>query len=431
MENEKKKETTVVSKILTGLLSVVIAFGLWLYVVTVVSPESEDTFYNIPIILQNEGELEKRGLMITNDELPTVSLRLSGNRTDLQKLNNSNISVYVDLSKYDNNALEYTVVFPGDVPNNAITTQKRTPDKIKLKVEAKGSKDLKLQPVYTGNPAEDFSVDKENAQFDYENFRVEGPKRIVDMVAAIRVGVDLKDRKESIENSQLTYSLVDASGQKVDSDKLRVYGIPDDENEEPEELEGSINLLQLRISKIKTIQVAVTIVPGGGATEENSEIVIQPESITVSGTEEVIDKLGDVLTVGEINLGEYPNDTQVKLPLQLPEGVVCESGETEILVDLRFPNLLTKALNVRNITSVNVPAGMVADVVAKVIEIRFRGPKDLIASLTASDAEVIVDFTGAQPGTETRQVTVKLGDKYVTVGAVGTYSVQTTVKAGG
>lgn len=431
MENEKKIETSVLSKILTGVLSVVIAFGLWLYVVTVVSPESEDTFYNIPIILQNEGELEKRGLMITNDELPTVSLRLSGNRTDLQKLNNSNISVYVDLSKYDNNALEYTVVFPGDVPNNAITTQKRTPDKIKLKVEAKASKTLKLQTVYNGNPAEGFNVDKENAQYDYETFLVEGPKRVVDTIASIRVGVDLKDRKETMENTQLPYSLVDASGQKVNSDQIRVYGIPEDEEQEPVELEGTVNLLQLRIAKIKKIKVAVTIIPGGGATEENSEILIQPKDITVSGTEEAINKLGDVLTVGEINLSEYPTDTQVKLPLQLPEGVVCESGETEILVDLRFPNLLTKALNINKIVPVNVPAGMQAEVVARVIEIRFRGPKDLISSLNASDVEVTVDFTGAQPGSETRQVTIKLTDKYAAVGAVGTYTVSTTVKAGG
>ena len=431
MENEKKTESAILSKILTGLLSVAVAFALWLYVVTVVSPESEDTFYNIPIILQNEGELEKRGLMITNDELPTVSLRLSGKRTDLQKLNNSNISVYVDVSQYNDNALEYTVVFPGDVPNNAITTLKRTPDKIKLKVEAKGSKELKLQPVYTGNPAEGFNVDKENAQFDYELFRVEGPKRIVDMIAAIRVSVDLDERKETIENTQLTYSLVDAAGQKVDSDKVRVYGISDGESEEAEELEGSINLLQLQISKIKKVQVAVKIIAGGGATEENSEIVIQPESITVSGTEEAIDKLGDILTVGEIDLSEYPTDTQVKLPLQLPEGVVCESGETEILVDLRFPNLLTKALNITRITPVNVPAGMEAEVVAKVIEIRFRGPKDLISRLNASDVEVTVDFSGAQPGSETRQVTVKMTEAYQTVGAVGTYTVSTTVKAGG
>ena len=33
------------------LLSIVIAFGLWLYVITYVSPNSEETYYNIPVVL--------------------------------------------------------------------------------------------------------------------------------------------------------------------------------------------------------------------------------------------------------------------------------------------------------------------------------------------------------------------------------------------
>ena len=36
------------NKFLSGLLSVAIAFGMWLYVITYVSPGSEDTYYNIP-----------------------------------------------------------------------------------------------------------------------------------------------------------------------------------------------------------------------------------------------------------------------------------------------------------------------------------------------------------------------------------------------
>ena len=69
------------NKVLGVLLSLVIAFGLWLYVVTVVSPGSDETYYNIPVTLQNENILKERGLMLTSD-YPTVSLRLEGNRTD-------------------------------------------------------------------------------------------------------------------------------------------------------------------------------------------------------------------------------------------------------------------------------------------------------------------------------------------------------------
>ena len=78
------------NKILTILLSLAIAFGLWIYVITVEQPESETTYYNIPVVLQNESILTERGLMITS-ERPSVTLHLSSTRTNLNQLNENNI----------------------------------------------------------------------------------------------------------------------------------------------------------------------------------------------------------------------------------------------------------------------------------------------------------------------------------------------------
>ena len=77
-------------------LAVLISFALWLYVISVVSPESEETFYDIPVSYQNDI-LEERGLMIVS-ETPTVTLKLKGNRSDLNELNANNITILVDLA---------------------------------------------------------------------------------------------------------------------------------------------------------------------------------------------------------------------------------------------------------------------------------------------------------------------------------------------
>ena len=69
------------NKILSILLAAVIAFGMWLYVITVEQPESEETYYDIPVVLQNETILAERGLMIVS-ERPTVTLQLSSTRTN-------------------------------------------------------------------------------------------------------------------------------------------------------------------------------------------------------------------------------------------------------------------------------------------------------------------------------------------------------------
>ena len=84
-------------KLIAVLLSLVVAFGLWVYVITVVNPEYEKTYYNIPVVLQNKDILTERGLMVSGD-LPMVTLVLRGDRATLNSLNETNINVFANLA---------------------------------------------------------------------------------------------------------------------------------------------------------------------------------------------------------------------------------------------------------------------------------------------------------------------------------------------
>ena len=66
------------SKLISALLSVVAAFSLWLYVITVVSPDSEATF-DVYVKVDNENVLKEKGLMLNPNQKSSVHLKLSGN----------------------------------------------------------------------------------------------------------------------------------------------------------------------------------------------------------------------------------------------------------------------------------------------------------------------------------------------------------------
>ena len=132
-------------KILGILLSLVVAFSLWLYVVTVVNPEYEKTYYNIPVVLQNKDILTERGLMVSGD-VPAVTLVLRGDRATLNSLNESNINVFANVANIDKSGthqLTYSISYPGNVPPNTVSTQSGSTDLITLKVE----KLLKLEHI--------------------------------------------------------------------------------------------------------------------------------------------------------------------------------------------------------------------------------------------------------------------------------------------
>lgn len=401
------------NKILTALLSTALAVGLWLYVVTVVSPNSDKHYYNIPVTLQSEVVLQERGLMITSTELPTVSLHLEGNRTDLNKLNSSNITIAVDVSRIGEagtHSLSFTPSYPGDVPNNAITVLSRTPGVITLTVEERISKSVPVDIQYLGNLSEDYMADKENKELDYENVNITGPKSVIDQIAMARIEVDLDGQVESI-SEQFAYTLCNEKGEPVDAQLVTT--------------DVEAVTLTLKILRVKEIVLTVDVVDGGGATEKTSDITIDPLTIRVSGSDSILEGM-ESLELGTINLGEMLTDQTLTFPIKLPEGINNETGTMEATVNVRFPELGTKSLVVTNIQAVNVPAGLEVDLITQILEIQIRGPKAAVEKVEATDITVTVDFADEQKGTATVKAEITINAEGV--GAVGVYNITATLR---
>ena len=185
--------------------------------------------------------------------------------------------------------------------------------------------------------------------------------------------------------------------------------------------------LTLRIMRVKEVALKLNVIDGGGATAQISEIKMDNETILVSGSERLLQDL-DEIELGTINLSELLTDTTLTFPITLPDGVSNETGITEVTVEVRFPNLRTKTLNITNIKAINVPEGKTASIITKALEVHFRGPKALIDGLKENNVTIIVDFTDAQTGTATMRASVVLEEEYAQVGAVGSYSVSATLR---
>lgn len=401
------------NKLLTALLSFAIALGLWLYVVTVVSPNSDKHYYNIPVVMQGEILLQERGLMVTGTEQETVALHLEGNRTDLDKLNSANITINVDVSRiYETgtHSLSYTPSYPGDVPNNAITVLSKSPGTITVTVEERVSKTVPVEIQYIGTLSEGFMADKENKQIDYEQVNITGPKSVIDQIAVARIDVDLESRSESI-SGQFQYTLCNEKGEGVNAELVTT------------DVE-TINLT-LKILRVKELALVVKVISGGGATEKTSVIDIEPKTIRVSGSDNLLEDL-ESLELGVINLGEMPEDQVLNFPIKLPEGITNETGVTEATVDVRFPNLATKTLTVTEFVPVNIPAGLEADVITRLLEVQIRGPKNTVEKVKPSDITVTVDFGNEQIGTATVKAEFTINADGV--GAVGTYNITATLR---
>ncbi len=409
------------NKLYSILLSVIVAFGLWLYVFTNVSQEDDATFYNVPVVLEGESDLTDENLMITSISTNTVSVHLSGARSDLNKLDNSNLAARVKVSDLrepgERIALTYTISFPADVSSSAFTVEGKNPATIYVDVDYRRTYQIPVQVKYVGTRSEEYLYDTENAILDYTSVTVTGPAAVADQIEMAVIEVDLTDQVESI-NESYRYTLCDADGVPVDAAQITT-------NVE------EINL-QMQIQRIKVLQLQVDVIHGGGSTDNNTSVTIEPETIRVSGSEAVLAELGDTYTLGSINMADLDKTSNEQVfAITLPEGVTNQTGVSEATVTVRFTGLKTREFTITEIQCINVPEGMEAEIISANLTVKVRGTADQVDKLTEEDILAQVDFTNAEVGTATYRATITLPEEFTNVGALRTGTVTATVQAAG
>ena len=404
------------SKVTSILLSLIIAFGLWLYVVTNVSQEAEYTIYNVPVVMEGESVLNENNLMITAVSADDVDLTLSGKRSDLAKVNNNNTILKVDLTKIyepaEKKALNFTPVFPSDVPSNALTIQNRYPANIYITVEARRNKEVPVEVVWIGSTPDGFMSDRENRVLDYDKITVVGPASVADLIEKAVIEVDLNNQQGSI-SQDYRYTLCDAEGNPVNAELITT-------NVETVHLD-------VKIQMVKEVKLVAEVLYGGGATRQNTTVEIEPGTIRLSGGAAVLEELGDKISLGKIDLTTIEKSQKLTIPITLPEDITNLSNITEATVDIRYSGLLVKEFEAENIEAVNVPEGLEAEIIEKKMTVVLRGPAADLMKITAEDIVVQADFKDAVAGTSTFKATVHLGDEFSSIGAIRSYSVTANI----
>lgn len=398
-------------KILYALLSAVIAFGLWAYVVTTVSPEWEETYYNIPVVMNNESVLHDNGLMIMEDQAPTVTLKLRGNRSDLVTLNRGNITLIANLAtiyEKGEQQIAYTILFPENISNNSIEVLNKSPQILTLTVAERKTAQVPVVLDFGGTTVpEGYWKDTENMVLDHETITVTGPAEAVDRITAAEVFVDLNDQMKTISQN-FSYTFCDQSGEPVQSKWL-------------EASTSEVNVT-LKIQPTKLVHLQVNVIAGGGVGKDDIKYEIDVPQIQIAGPKQQLDKIGDALTV-DLELGKIvaSNDpVEVEYAIELPEDVENLTGNDTVKITIQFPkNLKTKEITINNIMQANVPEGKSVTLVTKSLKVTIRGTAAQVDALKASNLVLLADFANAEVGVGTYKVTLQgdgMGYGLVTAG---------------
>lgn len=375
-------------KWLSMLLSLIVSFGLWVYVVTVENPVGERSLSNIPVTFVGEDVLrEDYDLLITDNNVPTgVTLTFSGKLSDLSSLSDkkSEIMINIDVSnlrspkEYAFSFDLYDIAFPNGLSTQNFSLERGNPNQISVVVENLRKRSIPVRVLTEVDILEGYVADR--LVQNYSEILIEGPEDIVNKVSYAQAVLKRENVDQSI-TSNLSYQLVDNAGEPVMSTEI---------TSDVKEIEVTLPILMY-----KDVPLEIPIIDGGGAAESDTLIDITPKTVRLSADPTILEAVQSI-KLPAVDLSSLKtNRESLTRMIAIPEGCNNLSGEQEAVVSVQIRNKGIRQMRVssNHFTYVGVPEQLQPIVRTSVLPVAIRANERDLEQITEENIRVVVDFS--------------------------------------
>lgn len=281
------------------LLSLAIAIGLWISVMTALNPTETKTF-TVPITLANEEALMNRGYAVLNKQelLETkVDVQVTGTRgaiDELSRKTTSNMLVAnVDLQEIE---IDSSMALPQNISISIVPKISNVqlysyeissfnPTFINVSVDSVAEKTLAIKTNLMGSLPEGYVA--QEPVYNVSEILVRGSAKRLEQLSDIIATINIDGAEESI-SADVVPVAIDKNGQEMTDFVLT-----------PAVIQAKVG-----INKIKTIKINQPAVKG----ELHDDLILQgiewsPKEIQVVGTPDEIEKIKDI-TLPEIDMSK-------------------------------------------------------------------------------------------------------------------------------
>lgn len=293
-----------------AIASILIAIGLWFYIVITDDPTRVGRVDDIPISYTLSQQLEQKGIQIINSPTETVSVVASGRRSIVTGVKGG-FTARVDLS---------TISAPGyyNLPvqitaPEGVYIQERKPQTVEVYLDQYEIEEKPLRLLTEGTPANGYSLNEIGCE--NKTVKVTAPSMVMQDIEYLGATVDIKN----ISQNTSAWTPVEAYNKgntKVKADYIS-YAIDNENNDV---------LVNVTLLKEKEINVS-PVVPGN--EDNHIKYNITPSTIKVKGDIATIDALTSLSTEPvDIAVLEAGSATASVI---LPENVTLVAGESNIV----------------------------------------------------------------------------------------------------
>ena len=302
------------------VLALGFSFLLWLMAVNIQDPVIEKGFSGIPVSIEHAEIITNRGntYQVLTD---TITVKVSGKRSDMEKLRSSNIVAVADMKNLDTKS---NSLIPIDVTVDVYSKDgfeaTAIPGNLEIKIEANKTKTFPITVDPTGNLKDGYILG--DTEVNPETVEISGPESLISIISkvAAKVNVEGKSKDEVLPAELVVY---DGNGKTLDLTRME-YDLGED--------------LTVSVTLLKTKAVSVLFDTSGIEVADGyvlDSVTVEPEQIEVVGDPADLSKLENIRIPAEALMEENLTETverTVNISDYIPVGFSVKDGTAGVPV---------------------------------------------------------------------------------------------------
>ena len=372
------------------ILSVVVAFFLWLIVVNVDDPVISRTYSGIGVELVNTEVLANEGKsyeVLNNTD--TINVVVSAKRSVLDEVSKDDIRAVADFTAMTHNGTVPIEVRCRRYSDRIDSVTTRT-ENLLLALENIIEREFSVSVICDGEPSNGFIVS--DVDLAVSSVIVTGPESLIDEVSTAVVNADIAGIKKDMSVTHLI-KLTDSVGRLIEDSRL--------------EMSDNSTEVTIVVNQIKEVPISCGFSgnPVGGYAV-NGMAMANPSSVRLTGRGENFDDI-DVIYISPDDVSVEGAMAEVKqlvdISNYLPTGVSFADEEFNPIVEVTVAIEPTEhkviSVPISNITIENIPDGYIAAIVdiGTNVEVEIQGLGDTFDRYSGDLAIGVIDATQLVP----------------------------------
>lgn len=366
-------------KLTIFFISLLLAFGFWLFVTIGEGPESERVF-NVNVTYRNMGE----GLTML-EPLDKVEIKIRGNKQRISTIKESSIVAYIDLKDLDTGIhnLEVEVEAP-----SFLKVVEIYPSRISVYLDKIVTVDKNIRVDFIGSLKTGLII--EEPEVSPNKISISGPSKKIETIRDVSITVDL-----TTINSDITLTSIPKIKDGLGND---ISGLS---------FNPSIVTINIKVKSILSSKV-VPVIPN--LTGELSgdfgikKVSVSPSILTIFGK---VDELKNIeyLQTEEIKIGNLTESKIFNTSVILPNNIELKE-ENKISVQIIIEKKISKVVSDINISIKDINENFNYKIVPESLEVEIYGFISIVNEVKPSDFEAYVSVLDLTPGEHNLKINI-------------------------